>query len=34
MIFLVSFLRIVHTSQNRLPIRIPAGEMIYRHHHG
>ncbi len=21
-------------SQNRLPIRIPAGEMVYRHHHG
>ncbi|WKZ52393.1 MAG: DUF1684 domain-containing protein [Anaerolineales bacterium] len=21
-------------SQNRLPVRIPAGEMIYRHHHG
>ena len=20
-------------SQNRLPVRIPAGEMIYRHHH-
>jgi len=21
-------------SQNRLPVRVPAGEMIYRHHHG